>query len=360
MDPGIDLAAAAELDDTDDLEPTDGEGETDEMSLVDELDTGTDLESAAESNSGGASPETESSANGRPETALDPDVGDHASSEADPRPETELEPAESAASDESVEPAVGETATIEESEETASDIVPGVDIESAVESDDQRAAEIDPDALAGRGAGDESAADDVTPQRVSDDEVDSDTASDRAARARVDDDGTATATDAESRDLDRSRSSTPLAATLAAQRAAMTSGQELVEQSLTVQQRAARAAVATPLLAQRQGVENAKSATQQYFDAVTALTGTGSSDSHEQQSLSEAIDELEAAHRGLPDEDLSRQLADHLEELRSLQEQFGDDVERESERVVDLLERQADLLEACRDSIEADSGETDR
>ncbi|WP_121741609.1 hypothetical protein [Natronorubrum halophilum] len=323
LDTGVDLESAAEPDDAKDLETS----ETEAMDLSDEFDFSVDIESVVEADSEAATDsrsEAETGSDSRPETKLDPDVDVDSSGAADSHPETELEDDVYAAS-----------ATVDAN----SEIVPDVDVESAVDSDQRSEPETDPDTIAGRDSDAETGAETTAREVVPGDAAVADLAA-----------GETTPDASESEESqDRDRSETPLSAALAAQRTAMANGQELIEQGLAVQQSAAREAFQTSLLVQRQGIEAAQNATQQYFDAVSALAEADAGELRgRQQSMNEAIAELEDAHGQLADEELSGRLADHLEQLREVRMQLDEGVEQGDERVTAVLERQVELLEECR------------
>ncbi|MXV64493.1 hypothetical protein GS429_20950 [Natronorubrum sp. JWXQ-INN-674] len=353
LDTGVDLESAAESKDTGDLETGDGPSGTDEMDLTDELDTGVDIESATE-----ADARSESKADPRPETELDPDVEGRSPSPTDSRPETELDPdsadTEAAATD---------------AQDVSDEIDPGVDIEAAADPDERSDPAVDPDAIAGRGM-DADTGTDIDGDTDADAETESDP--DAAARELISEGAAATEretatpddapptrsstaeseSDAASQQPRRSPSS--LAAMLAAQQDAMTNGQQLIKRGLAVQQRAARGAVEAPLVAQRQGLEASQAVTRSYFDAVASLLGTDADKSGEQpQSMDEAVAELEAVHVREANDELSEQVADHLEQIQAIQDQLDRQTERGSEQAAALLERQVELLEACRRRLDA-------
>ncbi|SDR40448.1 putative sodium/potassium/calcium exchanger [Natronobacterium texcoconense] len=319
LDPGIDDDSLEEVGGTDD------EDEIEDREPATEIDYGPDVDSAMEesessleSTGAGTSGETE-----RTDPADELETGVDIDAVAESEPETGAEEGTAGS-----EPGIEADAV---DEEPAAEIDPGVDVvSSAKESRDE---EDEPETKGERvdeGTGDETTRR-VTPEAdVSTVDVADAEESGGESRTR----GTA---------LWRS-SMLPVSATASVQRAALETGRNSIEYQANVQRDAARTALEGATAVQKSTLAFATATGRSYLNAVESIAdGRGRSD---------------ASTAGLEDDELADEFADHVADVRELQESIeseGTDHD-DDERVAELLERQVTLLERCQEQFESGDG----
>ena len=335
---------------------SDADGETQDSEdavLADELDQGIDIESAVEGTDAHADAERDDTER---DYAEEFDTSVDIETAVEPGSEPESESDDAATSDEY------------ERRDPAAEIGSGLDAASAV--DPAQKTSVEPGRESGAETGAESTSDadtETTPntgQRIDVDTGPS-TAMHRAMSegaeqtATTDETADRSATDrdaARTQSSDRSPSGTsPVTAAFAAQRAALTGSRELLKFGLTAQRNATRVALEGPMLAQRGSLEVAEAAALGYLNAVGSMTTARERENQPEQafeqSLEKTITAIEETRSRIDDDDLARELAAHLDELRTLRAE-RERPEQRADRVAALLERQTELLERCQRHLE--------
>lgn len=354
-------------------EPT---GRADETDIADEFSTGVDPDSLEDV--GGTDERTghDADATGTedrdPTDAVDQGVDIESAAETGPDASSSVEEADTEAMDLTDEIDTGiDAASAMESERDAR-----MSAESDAEAGAESGAGIDIETLPGQQVDAEIGPEAGARRAMPDDSVPSDHIDRRDAEAdRAQDHGPdREQTRADSQDTQATGSS-PITAAFAAQRAALTSGQEAVKLGLATQQNAARAALEGTLLVQRGSLEVAETATRQYVNAFGAMMGTGprtetetgttrsrTAQRTETSALSQTgaltLPDIEELQSQVDDDHLARELETHREHIQELRATVDEAIEHEHDqptgRLVELLERQAELLERCQQHLERD------
>lgn len=273
-EPGLDEAVTGGVDGGSLEDVSDGLDEADERipiadaDLADELDTGIDIESV-----GGA---------GGAETDADEAEADADTSDAADRLDrgSDLESVVESDESDDRESAAGSSAAAEA--DLAAELATGPDLESVADADRDPGVGIGPDAIEGEPADAEGGVDAVDRRIVTDepdgiDRQPAETAGDRdrTALESIEPESEAAVGEAVSTDDDRSRSSGPLSAAVAVQRAALKPGSKAVERGLEFNREIARRTLSGQVTLQRQQLALLGTAASAPFELATAMATAG-------------------------------------------------------------------------------------